>query len=111
MKDEGNHQGAVDKSFLEQRICIVDANYILCEKNWTRIRSRTRQAGGRQADEIQVNLEFFKNHCMYIERFDFLLCLTKVQHHYSSRNAFQVFFRVKSIVKLVVQSAKIHEAI
>ena len=32
MKDEGNHQGAVDKSFSEQRIRIVDANYILCEK-------------------------------------------------------------------------------
>ena len=33
MKDEGNHQGAVDKSFSEQRIRIVDANYILCKKN------------------------------------------------------------------------------
>ena len=69
MKDEGYHQGTVDKSFLEQRIRIVDANYILCEKNWTRTRSRTwsygRQvAGGRQvADEIQVNLEIFNNHC------------------------------------------------
>ena len=52
MKDEGNHQGAVDKSFSEQRIRIVDANYILCEKNWTRTRSGTgsygRQAGGRR---------------------------------------------------------------
>ena len=28
---------------------------------------------------------------MYIERFDFLLSLTKVQHYYSSGNAFQVF--------------------
>ena len=35
MKDERNHHGAVDKSFSEQRICIVDANYILYEKNWT----------------------------------------------------------------------------
>ena len=52
MKDEGDHQGAVDKSFLEQRIRIVDANYILCEKNWTRTRSGIesygRQAGGRR---------------------------------------------------------------
>ena len=32
MKGEGNHQGAVDKSFSEQWIRIVDANYILCEK-------------------------------------------------------------------------------
>ena len=51
MKDEGNHRGAVDKSFSEQRIHIVDANYILCEKNWTRICSGTgsygRQAGSR----------------------------------------------------------------
>ena len=69
MKDEENHQGAVDKSFSEQRIRIVDANYILCEKNWTRTRSGTgswrRQADGRWqvADEIQVNLEIFNNHC------------------------------------------------
>ena len=67
MKDEGNHHGAVVKSFLEQWIRIVDAKYNLCEKNWTRTRSGTgsysRQAVGRQADEIQVNLEFFKNHC------------------------------------------------
>ena len=52
MKDEGNHQGAMDKSFSEQRIHIVDANYILCEKNWTRTCSGTgsygRQAGGRR---------------------------------------------------------------
>ena len=27
MKDEGNSQGTVDKSFSEQRIRIVDANY------------------------------------------------------------------------------------
>ena len=53
MKDEENHQGAVDKSFSEQRIRIVDANYILCEKNWTRTRSGTgsygrwQMAGGR----------------------------------------------------------------
>ena len=68
MKDEGNHQGAVDKSFSEQRIHIVDANYILCEKNWTctcnGTGSYSRQAGSRQvADEIQVNLEIFTNHC------------------------------------------------
>ena len=68
MKDEGNHQGAVDKSFTEQCICIVDTNYILCEKNLTRTRSGTgsygRQAGGSQvADEIQMNLKIFKNHC------------------------------------------------
>ena len=68
MKDEGNHQGVVDKSFSEQQIRIVDANYILYEKTWTSIRSGTgsygRQAGGRQvADEIQVNSEIFINHC------------------------------------------------
>ena len=95
----------MDKSFSEQRIHIVDTNYILCEKTWTRTRNGTRsygrQASMQVADEIQVNLEIFKNHCSYIERFDFLLCLTKVQHHYSSRNAFHVFFWVKSIVKLV----------
>ena len=43
---------------------------------------------------------------LYIKRFNFLLRLTKVQHHYNSRNAFQVFFRVKSIVKLVFKVLK-----
>ena len=106
MKHERNHHGAVDKSFSEQRIRIVDANYILFEKNSTRTRSGTRSYG-RQAGRWQAggrrNTGEFGNFqkSLYIERFDFLLRLTKVQHHYSSRNAFQVFFRVKSIVKLV----------
>ena len=65
MKDEGYHQGAVDKSFSEQQIRIVDANYILFEKNWTNTRSGTgsygRQMAGRwQSDTIHVNLEFLK---------------------------------------------------
>ena len=59
MKEGGNHEGAVDKSFLEQHIRIVDANYILCEKNWTRTRSGTGSYGRQVADEIQVNLETF----------------------------------------------------
>ena len=104
MKHERDHHGAVDKSFSEQRICIVDANYILREKNWTRTYSGTgsygRQAGGRQvADEIQVNLEIFKNHC------------TSKDSNFASFNqgtaSLQQYkcipgvFQVKSIVKLV----------
>ena len=62
MKDEGNQQGAVNKSFSEQWIHIVDANYILCEKNWTCTRSGTgsygRQAGGRHAGGRQNTGEF-----------------------------------------------------
>ena len=57
MKDEGNHQGAVDKSFSEQRIRSVDANYILCEKNWTRTPNGTGSYG-RQADGRQVADEY-----------------------------------------------------
>ena len=65
MKDKRNYHGAVDKSFSEQEIRIVDANYVPCEKNWTHAGSKTGlTADSRwQADEIQVNLEFFKNHC------------------------------------------------
>ena len=55
MKDEGNHQGAVDKSFSEQRIRIVDANYILCEKNWTCTRSGTRSYGRWQVADGRQN--------------------------------------------------------
>ena len=62
MEHERNHHGAMDKSFLEQQIRIIDANYIVCEKNWTR-HSGIGSYGRQVADEIQVNLEFFKNHC------------------------------------------------
>ena len=51
------------ETFTEQRIRIVDANYILCEKNWTHTHSGTGSYGRQVADEIQVNLEIFKNHC------------------------------------------------
>ena len=53
MKDERNHHGAVDKSFSEQQICIVDANYIR-EKNWTAQLGLTasRQAGDRNTGEL-----------------------------------------------------------
>ena len=55
MKDEGSHQGAVDKSFLEQRIRIVDANCILCEKIWTCTRSaEPGLMAGRQAGRWQT---------------------------------------------------------
>ena len=64
MKDEGNHQGAVDKSFSEQRIRIVDANYIFCEKiGPVHIAEPGLTAGRQVADEVQVNLEIFNNHC------------------------------------------------
>ena len=58
MKDEGNHQSAVDKSFSEQRIRIVDANYILCEKNWTRTHSGTGSYGRQVADGRRNTGEF-----------------------------------------------------
>ena len=61
----------------------------------------------RQSDEMQVNFKIF----LYTKTFDFSLRLAKVQHHYSSTNAFQVLFSVKVYCKVVFQSAKIHEAI
>ena len=79
----------------EQQIRIVDANYIHCEKNLTHTCSGTRSYGqvavGQNTGEFGIFLKI-----------RLLLCSTKVQHHYSSENAFQVFFRVKFIVKLVV---------
>ena len=70
----------------EQRICIVDANYILYEKNWTHTHSGTgsygRQAGGIQAGRwhtgrwqagVRRNTGEFRNflRSLYIEKFDF----------------------------------------
>ena len=57
MKQEKNHHGAVDKSFSEQRILIVDTIYITCKKNWTHTHSGTGsygrwQAGKRNAGEF-----------------------------------------------------------
>ena len=62
MKEERNRHGAVDKSFSEQQIRIVDANYILCEKNWTCTCSKAgsygRQAGRWQASGRRSTGEF-----------------------------------------------------
>ena len=64
MKHERNHHGAVDISFSEQQIRIIDANYILYEKIGPVNKAELGLTAGRQvADEIQVNLEIFKNHC------------------------------------------------
>ena len=64
MKDEGYHQGAVDKSFSEQWIRILDTNYILCEKiGPIHVVEPGLTAGRWQSDEIHVNLEIFRNHC------------------------------------------------
>ena len=53
----------------EQRIRIVDANYILCEKNWTRTRSRTgsygRQAGGKWQTDLPTH-----PHCADVTRIE-----------------------------------------
>ena len=57
-------------------------------------------------DEMQLNFENFKIHCALKVRVDFSLHLTKVQHHYSCTNAFQVVFSGKCIAKLFL-SAKI----
>ena len=93
----------MDKSFSEQQIRIVDTKYILCEKNWTRThsgtRSYSRQAGRQVADEIQVNFEILK--ITVHRKIRLLAHLTKAQHHYNSKNASYMSFRVKSIVKLV----------
>ena len=72
MKDERNHHSIVDKSFLEQQIRNVDVNYILCEKIGPIHVAEPgltvgRQAGRQVPDEIQVNLDFFKNHCTSID--------------------------------------------
>ena len=49
MKDERNYRGTVDKSFSEQWIRIVDANYILCEKiGPVHVAEPGLTAGGRQ---------------------------------------------------------------
>ena len=45
----------MDKSFSEQRIHIVDANYILCEKNWTHTRSGTGSYGRQMAGIWQAD--------------------------------------------------------
>ena len=58
MKHERNHQGAVDKSFSEQQIRIVDANYILCEKNGPVHIAEPGLTAGRQADGRRNTGEF-----------------------------------------------------
>ena len=74
MKDGRNHHGAVDKSFSKQQIRVADANYILCEKNWTRTCSGTgsygRQAGDRRNTGEFVKLVFKVR--KFMKPYDFL---------------------------------------
>ena len=51
---------------------------LLCEISGSLHLAQPGLTAGRQADEIQVNFKIFK-----VGLFDLLLCLTKVQHHYS----------------------------
>ena len=77
MKDERNHHGAVDKSFSEQRILIVDANYILFEKiEPVHVADPGLTAGSRRNIGKFGN---FRNHCTSKDLT--LFRLTKL-HHY-----------------------------
>ena len=71
---------------------------LLCEISGALHLAKPGLTASRQADKMQVNFEIFKTN--YTETFDFSLRLAKVQHHYSSTNAFQALFRVKSIARL-----------
>ena len=61
-----------------------------------------RLAGRRNTGE-------FRN--FQVEIFDLSLHLTKVQHHYSLTNAFQLVFRVKPIARLVFKAQNFPEVI
>ena len=58
-------------------------------------------AGRRNAGEFRIFLN-----SLYIKSFDFSLCLTKIQHHYSTTNAFQVVFSGKMCWKAIVKVQK-----
>ena len=80
---------------------------LLCEISGALHLAQLGLTAGRQvADKMQVNFEIFKTNYIYTETFDFSLRLTKVQDHYSSTNAFQALFRVKSIARLFFKVQK-----
>ena len=59
MKDERNYHGAVDISFSEQRIRIVNINYILCEEiGPIHVVEPGLTAGGRQVGGRRNTGEF-----------------------------------------------------
>jgi len=60
----------------------------LCEKPGAIAPVLLGLMAGWLADEIVLNLEFFKISYILDIIFDFLLCLTKVQCYYNHTNAF-----------------------
>ena len=87
-QDKGiNHHGAVGKSSSEQQfdaITLAVLNFWSCTPSSTM--SYVRQAG--LADKVQVIFEIFKIHYRLNYIINFSLCLTNVQHYYSSTIGF-----------------------
>ena len=71
----------------------------LCEISGAVHLAQLGLTAGRQADEIQVNFKILKTHCT--SKHLTFRCLTKVQHHYSSNNVFQVVFLDKTYCKAI----------
>ena len=83
---------------------MLGTNYILCEKNWTHTRSGTGSYGRQVADEIQVNLEIFKNHCT--SKDSTFASFNQGTASLQQQKCIPCVFRVESIVKLVFKVGK-----
>ena len=75
---------------------------LLCEISGALHLAQPGHTAGRLADEIQVNFEIFKVDCTCRSKYSTYrrFRLTKVQHHHSLTDAFQLVFSGKAYCKV-----------
>ena len=96
MKDKGNRHGAVGNCLRNDIFVNPPPLPLLCEISGALHLAQPDLTAGRLADEIQVNFEIFKVGCRSKYPTQVSFRLTKVQHHYSLTNAFQLVFSGKA---------------
>ena len=84
--------------------------YITCEKSRGLPLAEPGLTAGRLADEFWVRFEILKL-AVYIEMFNFLLCLAKVLHCFSNFDAFLMLFSGKPLCKVVLWNVKFCRAV
>ena len=80
--------------------CEISGALHLAQPGLTAGRLAGRQAGWLAGRQNTGKFQKFQN-WLWAEIFEFLLRLTKIQHHYSLTNAFQWVFWIKSIARLI----------
>ena len=106
MKDKRNHHGAADKPSSEQQF--RKSPLLRGISGAVHLALVGLVAGWLAGRQNPGKFQNFKN-LLQIEMLGFSLRLTKVQHYYSSTNAFKLVFSAKAYCKVIFRSMKIRK--